>query len=218
MKSRFVFIDKSVYAARQTFIKVHEAAHYVMAWQRKLYAIVEDCEKTISPEIDDYFDREANVFTSEVLFQLDSYSKEAEDYAFGIKVPLKLSRKYGASIYSSIRRYVSKSRKACVVLVLNPPVYSIGNGFQAELRRVLASVRFVEMFGVISWPEYFTPDDDIGAMVPVGTKRMSAPREIGIKNSDGDLYECIAEAFTQKYQVFILIHVVKTLRESRVLL
>jgi hypothetical protein len=180
-----------------------------MAWQRKLFLIVEDCEKTISPEIEDYFDREANVFTSEVLFQLDTFTKEAADYSFGLKVPLQLSKKYGASIYSTIRRYVSKNSRACVVLILDPPEFEDGYGFQASLRRVVASEKFIELFGTINWPNKFTPDDEIGAMIPIAKRRMSGPREVGIKNRNGELCECIGEAFTQSYQVFILIHAVK---------
>ena len=211
VKGRFVFVDKTVHAVRQTFIKIHEAGHYFMVWQRKMYSVVEDCEKTISPEIEDHFDREANVFTSEVLFQIDTFTEEAEKYDFGITVPLRLSKKYGASIYASVRRYVSKNRRACVVLVLNPPELKDGYGFTADLRRVVASEKFIQMFGDINWPELFTPDDEIGAMVPVYGRKMSAPREIGIKNCNGEMCECIAEAFTQTYQVFILIHAVKTL-------
>jgi len=216
VKGRFVFVDKTVHAVRQTFIKIHEAGHFFMAWQRKLYSIVEDCQKTISPEVEDYFDREANVFTSEVLFQLETFTKEAEAYDFGIKVPIRLSRKYGASVYASIRRYVSKNWRACVVLVLNPPELIEGCGFQANLRRVISSDRFIEIFGVVSWPDRFTPDDEIGAMVPVGGRKMSAPQEIGIKNQNGEMCECVAEAFTQGYQVFILIHAVKTLTGARI--
>ena len=182
-----------------------------MAWQRKLYLYVEDCEKTISPEVDDHFDREANVFTSEVLFQLDVFTAEAEDYNFGIKVPIRLSKKYGASIYASIRRYVSRNWRACVVLVLDPPELMPGSGFRTNLRRVVSSGKFEEMFGEIDWPDHFTPDDEIGAMVPILGRRMSAPRAIGIRNCNGELCECVAEAFTQKYQIFILIHAVKTL-------
>jgi hypothetical protein len=46
-------------------------------------------------------------------------------------------------------------------------------------------------------------------MIPIAKRRMSGPREVGIKNRNGELCECIGEAFTQSYQVFILIHAVK---------
>jgi len=211
VKERLVFIDRTVHAVRQTFIKIHEVGHYFMVWQRKLYAVVEDCEKTISPDVEDYFDREANVFTSEVLFQLDRFTEEAEDYEFGIKVPIKLSRKYGASIYASIRRYVSKNKRACTVIVIDPPVLTEGYGFQANLRRVISSPKFHELVGDVNWPNSFAPDDQIGALIPIGGRRMSAPHEICVTNQNGDDSECIAEAFTQSYQVFILIHALTTL-------
>jgi hypothetical protein len=217
VKSHFIFIDKTVLAVKQTFIKIHETAHFLMSWQRDLFLIVEDCEKSISPEIEDYFEREANNFTVEVLFQLDTFTKEADDYDFGIKVPIKLSKKYGASVYSSIRRYVSKNNRACAVLILDPPQLTEGYGFYVCLRRVITSDSFIEQFGEISWPEKFTPDDEIGMMVPFGGRRMSKPREIGIINQNGDLCDCIAEAFTNTYQVFILICSYKTITRKIIL-
>ena len=63
-----VYIDKSVLVVKQTFLKLQEIAHAVLPWQGKLYAVVEDCEKTLAPEASEQFDREANAFASEVLF------------------------------------------------------------------------------------------------------------------------------------------------------
>ena len=79
-----VFIATGINAVRKTFIRLHETGHGFMAWQRKMYALVEDCEKSLSPEIADQFDREANVFASEVLYQLDTFSIEANDHEFNI--------------------------------------------------------------------------------------------------------------------------------------
>lgn len=86
-RARVVFIDESLYWAKQNFIKLHETGHAVLPWQKDLYGVIEDCDKTISPEISDKFDCEANVFASEVLFQLDTFTNEASDYEFGIKAP-----------------------------------------------------------------------------------------------------------------------------------
>jgi Zn-dependent peptidase ImmA (M78 family) len=107
--ARLVYIDRTVLVVKQTFLKLHETAHAFMPWQRDLYRVVEDCEKTISPEMSEQFDREANVFASEVLFQLETFTEEAAGYDFGILVPVKLHSKYGASIYSAVRRYVYTS-------------------------------------------------------------------------------------------------------------
>src|SRR5207249_2541404 len=104
-RDRLVFIDRAVKAAKQVFLKLHETAHAVLPWQRNLYAVVEDGEQELDPDIAELFDREANVFATEVLFQLDTFAEEAAGYDFGIGVPLKLSKKYGSSAYAAVRQY-----------------------------------------------------------------------------------------------------------------
>jgi len=216
-RARLVFIDRSLHIVKQTFIRLHETGHAFMAWQRDLYAVVEDCEQTIGPGLADQFDREANVFAAEVLFQLYGFSKEAEEKEFGILTPVRLSGRYGASIYASVRQYVIKNRRACTVIVLNPPELVQGDGFRATLRRSCSSPSFLEMFGQIAWPDVFTPADQVGAMVPIGRK-MSGKRTLTLADRNGDQHECLAEAFTQSHQVFILIHAVRTLTARSVII
>lgn len=217
-KSRLIFVDRTVLAVKQAFIKLHETGHAVLPWQKDIYGVIEDCEKTLSPEISDLFDREANVFASEVLFQVDSFIQEASDHEFGILIPVRLSSKYGASIYASIRQYVSKNLGACVVLIFDPPLPMEGEGFAASLRRVVSSSLFREQVGNLVWPEIVSPGDEIGAMIPVGGRKMSGKREIQLTDRDGRRHECIAEAFTQGHQVFVLIHLIKALTKSTIIL
>jgi hypothetical protein len=215
--ARVIYIDRTLYVVKQTFLKLHETAHAVLPWQRDIYAVTEDCEKTLAPEISEAFEREANVFASDVLFQLDTFTTEANDHDFGIKVPLNLHKKFGASIYSAIRRYVSENHRACAVVVINPPELSDGRGFSATLRRVIVSEQFAAQFGELNWPTSFTPGDEIGAMIPVG-RRMSRPRHICLVDRNGARHECIAEAFTQTHQVFVLIHAAHMLTRMTVVL
>jgi hypothetical protein len=215
---RLIYLDRTLYVARRTFLKLHETAHAVLPHQCKLYACVEDCEKTIAPDVSEQFDREANVFATEVLFQLDSFADDAREAAFGILVPVRLSKKYGASIYASIRRYVSTNLRTCSVLVLEPPELLVGLGFSAKLRRVVSSPEFNRQFGAIQWPDTFCPSDQIGAAVPIAGRKMSRPRNIVLVDQNGTRHECIAEAFTQKHQVFVLIHAVTTLTKKTIVL
>ncbi|MEO1169879.1 MAG: ImmA/IrrE family metallo-endopeptidase [Pseudomonadota bacterium] len=215
--AKLVFIDRSLHVVKQTFVRLHEAAHGFMPWQSDLYAVVEDSKESLEPGVADLFDREANNFASEVLFQLDTFSEEAEGHEFGIKTPLKLSRKYGASVYATVRRYVFRNHRACAVVVLNPPELIEGDGFRATLRRVVQSPFFTEIFGQIEWADSFTPDDDIGRMVPVGNRRMSGRQTLVLTDRNGDQHECVCEAFTQTYQVFVLIHSTQTLTASSII-
>lgn len=217
-RSRLVFIDRSIHIVKQTFIRLHETAHGFLPWQKDLYVVVEDCKKTLDPHVADLFDRQANVFASEVLFQLDAFAEESFEQEFTIFTPVNLSKKYGASIYSSIRQYVSKNPRTCTVIVLNPPEPQEGIGYYCTLRRVISSPSFEEKFKGIKWPDVLTPDSKIGAMIPTGKQRSSGKQEIELIDTNGNSHICIAEAFTQTWQVFILIHSVKTLTQSSVLI
>lgn len=215
--ARLVYIDHTIIKVKQTFLKLHETAHAVLPWQRDIYGAIEDCEKTLDPDISEVFDREANVFASDVLFQLDDFTKQVADLPFSIKVPLKYSAKYGASVYATIRRYVSTNHRACAVIVIDPPILKEYDGFIANLRRVISSTNFEMSFGVLRWPNQFTPNDQIGAMIPIGRK-MSSPRIILLRDSNSNLHECIAEAFATPYHVFILVHSTKTLKKTTIVM
>ncbi len=213
-----VFIDRTLMVVKQRFVRLHEAAHGFLPWQRPMYAVVQDCEKALDPDTADLFDREANVFASEVLFQINAFRDQADELPFSMRTPLGLARKFNASVYASVRQYVSKNRRACAVLVLNQPIPVPGLGFRAALRRPVQSESFTAIFGEYAWREYYTPDDDIGALIPVGHRRSSGPRQLGLRDGNGVLHECIAEAFTNTIQVFILVHAVKILSETHILL
>lgn len=213
-----VYLDQSLYSLRKQFIRLHEAAHGFLPWQRPMYALVEDCDQAIDAKTAELFDREANVFASEVMFQLDAFRDRAEEQPFSIWTPVKMSKDFGASLYASIRQYVSKNWRCCAVLVLNSPELIEGDGFRATFRRAVASDSFTTMFGTTHWKAVYTPDDPIGALVPIGGRKGSGKREISLVDLNGQRHACIAESFTQTHQVFILIHASKALTGPRVLL
>jgi hypothetical protein len=151
------------------------------------------------------------------LFQLDTFAEEADGKPFEIFTPVNLSKKYGASIYASVRQYVSKNHRTCAVLILNPPEPVVGLGFRSTLRRVVASKTFLEQFSTCRWPDEFTPDDRIGALVPIGKRRASGKRTLELSDANGVRHECVVEAFTQTRQVFVLICVTEALTRHTVL-
>jgi Zn-dependent peptidase ImmA (M78 family) len=201
-----VYLGQGLRLIQKVFLKLHETGHALLPWHRDVYYALQDCEKTLAPEVSEAFEREANVFASEVLFQIDTFTVEAADHAFGIQVPLKLSKKYGASVYSTIRRYVSTNERCCLTIVLDPTEIVSGDGYRARLRRVIPSKSFAQTFGGIGWPQIFTPDSYFGRMIPLGDRRMSRPVRFTLLDVNGVRHECVGEAFKTKYQTFILIH------------
>jgi Zn-dependent peptidase ImmA (M78 family) len=202
---RFVVIDKNAPKPRVPFIKLHEAGHGTMPHQSKLYKIMHDCEKTLEPDIADLFEREANVFASEVLFQGEAFSQEAHAQSFGIKVPMSLAKKYGASNYATFRRYVISSPHICCVVILESPVYAVDGSLSAEVRRLVVSKSFETIFDATVLTSNVTDGHPLYSVVPASGKRMSFDREVVLVDRNCNARICTAEAFNTKHQVLVLI-------------
>ncbi|HAJ21134.1 MAG TPA: hypothetical protein DCL95_13950 [Rhodospirillaceae bacterium] len=205
--SGLICLDKSLIEVKKRFVGFHEAAHGFLPWQRAMYSYVEDGEQELDPESAELFDKEANVFAAEILFQLDTFVNMSNDANFGLKTPINLARKFNASLYASIRQYVSKNHRSCAVLVLYMPErISGGQGYSAKLRRRVQSPSFTELFGACLNTEQFTSTGPIGSAIPLGRKRFTSPQTIVLKDINGEDHECMIEGFTNTHQVFILFH------------
>ncbi len=210
-QARTIYLDQSVHQKKKVFLSLHEVGHDFLPWQRDMFAILEDSELSLDPDVREQFEREANVFTTEVLFQLDGFTKEAADYDLGISVPIRLAKRYGASVYSSIRRYVTTNHRQCAVLVYNQPEYIIGSGSTVSLRRSLQSPLFTNQFGEIQWPAVLTADDSFFGFLPI-EKKFSASTTFIFRLAPEKYIQCVAEAFNSTYQIFILIYPASGLR------
>jgi hypothetical protein len=207
-----IFLDTSLPEVKQRFLKLHETGHGSLAWQRDVYSAIEECSKTLSPEVSELFDREANVFASEVLFQLDTFTAEAKDVEFGIKAPLALGKRYGASAYATLRRYVARNTRACAVIVLEPP----NNEVVSTVRRVVASDDFLQRFSNIRWPERVEPTDTLGLLVPILPRRMSRPKTFMLVDANGTRHEFVGEGFATPHHTFLLVYPQHALTSHRV--
>ncbi|ATQ68962.1 MULTISPECIES: ImmA/IrrE family metallo-endopeptidase [Methylosinus] len=207
-----IHIDDTVSASKQNFLKLHEAGHHELPTHRKLFRLFQDCEKTLDPETSDLFEREANNFARFVLFQGDGYAALAADCKLEIRTPIKLAKKFGASVYASCREFARTHSRACVVYVLEPITYCDGAGTRAEVRRIEASPSFLEQFGRPS-EQVITLDHSLGRVLPIGRK-MTRPTTVSITDRNGQAHECVAEAFDTTFNVLILVYPIKALTRS----
>jgi hypothetical protein len=212
--ARVAFIDPDTPKEKLPFLKLHEGGHAILPWQ-SIFGIFEDCRKTLDPDIKAQFEREANVFASDVLFQLDQFRADSGDLEFGINAPLKLAKRYGASIYSTARRYVSTSDRVCAVIILNPPELHPGIGVLSMLRRVVVSPSFEAHFRGFAWPEWVLPRDPLGKMIPYN--RMTRAKTLSMRDGNGEMQEFVAEAFRTSHQTLILLHATMTLKRTIIL-
>ncbi len=211
-----IHIDDTVSESKQTFLKLHETGHHELPTHRKLFRFFQDCEKTLAPEISDLFEREANNFARFALFQGGKFGEVAADYDMEIKTPMKLAKKFGASIYAACREFARTHHRACVVYVLEPIQYAPGAGAQAAVRRIEPSISYEAQFGS-PIDTVITLDHPLGRLLPIG-RRMTRPTTLSIKDRNGVAHECVAEAFDTTFNVVILLYPVKALTASTVIL
>lgn len=195
IKSRKIYIDCEVSEFREAFLKLHEAGHNLLPWQREMYEFIQDSKQTLSLETREDFEKEANVFASELLFQLDTFTDFARQGEFSILNPVKLSTKFGASIYSTIRRFVSESEAECALIVINPPK----NG-PRTLRRIIYSDSFLLNHKPFNLPHIIDSKCHIFKYLPKKRRRHSG---IQVVNRDGK--HLAIESFTNTYQIFVLV-------------
>ncbi len=169
-----------------------------------MYSLIHDSENSLGPYITDLFEREANVFAAESLFQGARFSEEARQYDFGMKVPLALSDRYGASVYSTFRRYVTTSSNSCCVIVLEPAVMGEGKEFSAVIRRTVVSETFNMIFAPLDFGPCIHHRHYLAQLLHVGRK-MTGRRSITIFDRNGTRRRCSAEAFNSKHHMFVLI-------------
>jgi hypothetical protein len=211
-----IHIDDTVSASKQNFLKLHETGHHELPAHRRVFRLFQDCEKTLSPETADLFEREANNFARFALFQGDTYAKIAADCAFEIKTPIKLAKKFGASVYAASREFARTNSRACAVYILEPIEYAEGVGARAVVRRIEPSASFIKQFGRPA-ETVITLDHVLGPVLPIGRK-MTSPRSISILDLDGTKHECVAEAFDTKWNVLILLYPVRSLTATTIIL
>jgi hypothetical protein len=215
-EAQIIHINSNVAITKQRFLKLHETGHHEIPTHRKVFRFFQDCEKTLSPDVADLFEREANNFARFALFQGDRYATIAADYALEVKSPMALAKKFGASIYASAREFARTNHRACMVVVLNPIEICENHGFRAPVRRVECSPSFFQQFGQLR-DITITPDHWLGGVLPLGRK-MSGPTLVIVADRAGVIHECVGEAFDTTHNIIVLLYPVKALTKSTIVL
>lgn len=121
VRERRYYVDTSLSVDRQRFTEAHEIGHHALPWHRLAY--FGDDLHTLASDTRDSLELEANLFSAEVLFGGDRFSKAADEWAPSLDVPLALNGQYQVSAAAAIRRYVADSGR---------PIAVIGTGMYAR--------------------------------------------------------------------------------------
>lgn len=154
-EEKVIYIDPTLSSVKQNFIKLHEVAHDTIPWQKEIK--YQDDEYTLSQQVKDAFEVEANYFASGGLFQLHRFEDEMKKLPLEIGSPMALAKKFGGSNHAAIRRYAEVCKKRCALLVLEDKEKR-GEKYFLDFRNIFQSPSFTKDFGEIVFPEKFNRD------------------------------------------------------------
>jgi len=204
LREDIIYLDTTLLPQKRTFIKLHETGHKVLPWQRQTYLYLDD-ETTLAPDVHEHFEREANCFAADVLFQIDRFDQDAHDLPLAIKSPLTLSKRYGASAHAAIRRYVERSKHACAVLIIERLPELGTEGPLLRIKKVIQSTKFVHKFEQVKWPVLINMDWPFTELI-LRRCRFFEDGEIVLNDRDNNPIRCHFHIFDNSYNVFVFIY------------
>lgn len=189
--------------AQRQFVRCHEAMHDALPWQRDLL-VLGDTTRTLAPEIEFAFEREANQGAAELLFQLDLLTRVARDYPIDITTPVQLSAMFGASIHATFRRWVEDNTGPVCGLVLDPqPLTTSPVAFRRY--ELVQSESWTRRYGPITFPARLD-STNYGFLAPLGSPgSVAIDAYWGLSDSDAEMTTVRVQSLSNTYRIFVLL-------------
>jgi len=205
LRERVIYLDTTVNAAKQNFVTLHEIGHKVLPWQRSIMLHLDD-DSTLSPDVKDLFEAEANRFASEVMFQGERFDRDIRDLPLELRTPLQLARVYGGSIHATLRRYVERHPEPCATLVLGTTPLVTSAGAHYPVTRLHESAAFTRTFP--TWPRPERLPASVDFLQP-----LAGPKGGAFADIDTDLtlpglqgpVPCVVYVFKNRFSNFVLL-------------
>lgn len=214
LQDNMIYLDREASPQKQTFLKLHEVGHKMLPWQRATYLYLDD-EKTLSPDVEALYERQANRFAAEVLFQADRFTHHSRALPLELETPLELARRYGASAHASIRRYVEVSHRCCSALIMRRSEARPGGESTFRLAYAVRSPGFARQFEGLRWPARLSPDSPLALALRTGRRYVKGDGLV-LPDRDGRRTECGFHTFQNSRNAFVFVFPLsEMLRRSR---
>jgi hypothetical protein len=157
LRERAVYVPTDT-IPRKRFADGHEIGHQVIPWHHVASKggsrFYHDTDYTLSPSVRELFDIEANLFSSEVIFQGRDFTRRARDYKPSFDAVFMLADTYAASRQATLRRYVQEQDEILAAISYLPSKYQVYSDGTSTLRAplLLGSPRFVLKYSDIRLP------------------------------------------------------------------
>lgn len=195
-----IYVDPQLHDSRKTFVAYHEVIHRIAPWQHIKYT--EDDDLTLNLDCETLFESEANYGAAEILFQCDRFESEARDFDLTVASALHLADKYEASCHSSLRRFVERNHRPCLLLILKTTRRAHADGRTSFfIAHSIPSITFTLQFGDPFSQPFINPGHDLGKILNNGCRG-----EIHLSDIKGFYRVCDVEYFSNGYSHFVMIH------------
>jgi hypothetical protein len=153
LRDNVIYVPRDTMPPRVLFAKTHEFGHQVIPWHR--VPIYLDDDKSLRPDAEELFDREANYFAAEVIFQGKNFRTRALDYRPSLAAVFTLADQHGASRQATLRRYVEGHDESIAAVSYLPSRYtSDADGYPAlRAPQVVASPSFLRRYAEVELPQ-----------------------------------------------------------------
>ena len=200
-RARVVHVSPAIEnVGKKRFVKLHETVHHICPHQQDL--LYADDHETLSRSTYRLFEREANHGAAELLFQRDTFARDAADLAISTATVWHLAERYGSSFHAALHRYaeVHPGIVAAVVLERTPRSTAPPTWRHEE---ILSTKKWNEKFGAPIWPALMRSD-----RYPfLAVLDYSEIDETTMQNLSGDVETVKVDVCQTPYKNFILLWV-----------
>lgn len=207
-----IVIDAGLPIIRQDWPSFHEAAHKILPWH-KPYFSYGDTAQTLDPDWHELLESEANYAASALMFCGPIFTKEARDMTRDWESVKFLTKRYGKTMTTTLRRFVEHGPEHPMVMLVSIPNWCIEPIDQTKrCRYFVRSKKFAEQFSAVTANEMLSAVDNNSISRRGGPV---ADFTFALNDDNGMSHEFRIESFYNQYDLLTLcIHLRKCTSKS----
>lgn len=205
LRDRTIVTHSGLDTKRCRFSILHEVGHFILPEHRDRLFL--DTDETLSWWAKVRLEKEANAMAADLIFQGDRFTRESLDYPVSCSTVTDLAPKYGASIESTMRRYVERHDLPCAVIVYRrvfPGAEESDLGDEKyQIHYTITSPQFrTSYFAGVESKDAFSKGSEIFKVHGSWNIGNIAESELVVERGNGEHWRFDSELFTNGYKIF----------------